>query len=92
MHLSYTRPSSEDEFHIKLNPLMKTAALGTRRLRDGEALASVWIFAGKTTIPEDARTAVQALIAGLANAVRYLVAARGRGRMLPRSDLERLLI
>ena len=92
MHLSYTGPSSEDKPRVRHNPLMKTAALGARRLRDGKALASVWIFAGKTTIPEDGRTAVEALITGSANAVRYLVAARGKGHMLPRSDLERLLI
>ena len=92
MHLSYTGLSSEDEVRVGHNPLMQTAALGARRLRDSKTLASVWIVAGKTTIPEDGREAVKALIKGSANAVRYLVAARGKGHMLPRSDLERLLI
>ena len=91
MHFTYTGLSSEDEVRVDHNPLMKAAVLGTKRLGDSKSLASVWIFAGRTTIPERGRGAVEALIKGAGNAVRHLVASRGKKNMLPRSDLERLL-
>lgn len=93
VHLAYTASDLEDE-HIPYNPLMRRAV---RETRQGEStslpsLASVWVFGGRTGIPEDGRDAVQVLVKGQRSAVVHLLAMRGKQHLLPRSDLERLLI
>lgn len=93
VHLSYAR-SEQGEARTRTNPLMREAVLRTRRdhgTLSCASLARIWVFGGITTIPDDGRDAVKALIKGKRLAVRHIVAARGHGHMLPRSDLERLL-
>lgn len=88
VHLSYTT-SAQNDPRIEANPLMREAKRYTKA--SDTALATVWVFSGWTTIPEHAKEAVKAFIKGGKHAVEHIVAARGHGHMLPRSDLERLL-
>lgn len=89
IHLSYAG-SEPGEERISTNPLMREATQERGALRCA-ALARIWVFGGITTIPKDGRDAVKTLIKGKLAAVKHIVAARGHGHMLPRSDLERLL-
>ena len=88
IHLSYTL-SEENEARIKTNPLMHAAKHRTRTACT--TLAPVWVLSGWTTVPEHAKAAVKVFIKGGRRAVGHIVAARGHGHLLPRSDLERLL-
>lgn len=92
VHFSYTGSLSEEP-RAATNPLMRIAS---RQMQGGplsyEALASIWIFGGRTTIPPDGRDAVKDLVAGRRISVESIVAARGHQDMLPRSQLERLLV
>lgn len=98
VHLSYTT-SEQNEPRIKTNPLMRAAKCHTQaqRLRRTQtkaantALPAVWVFSGWTTIPDHAKDAVKAFVKGERHAVEHMVAVRGHGHLLPRSDLERLL-
>lgn len=94
VHVSYTT-SERDGEQVELNPLLKTAVTAMQKLSPQvtyPTLARTWLFAGITTIPSDGQQEVKALVRGKSFAVRHLVAARGEERMLPRSDLERLLM
>lgn len=55
------------------------------------ALATMWVFSGRTTIPEHANNAVKAFVKGGKRAVERIMAVRGHGHRLLLSDLERLL-
>lgn len=88
IHLSYTT-SEENETRIETNPLMRAAKRQTNAA--DTTLATVWVFSGWTTIPEHAKADVRTFIKGGRSAVGHIVAARGHGHLLPRSDLERLL-
>lgn len=99
VHLSYTA-SEQYEPRMKANPLMRAAKSQSHaqrsRLRShtkapDTALPVVWVFSGWATVPEHAKDAVKAFVKGGRRAVEHIVAARGHGHMLPRSDLERLL-
>lgn len=97
VHLSYTA-SEQHEPRLETNPLMRAAKRQTqvqRAVRSTKAadtaLAVVWVFSGWTTVPEHAKDAVKAFVKGGRHAVGHIVAVRGRGHMLPRSGLERLL-
>ncbi|CAM9708595.1 unnamed protein product, partial [Scytosiphon promiscuus] len=93
IHLSYAGSERGDP-RMKTNPLMRDAVTHTRQGRAAQscgALACIWVFGGTTTIPSDGRAAVMDLVKGQRVAVRHIVASRGHGHMLPRSDLERLL-
>lgn len=89
IHLSYAGSEPGGE-RISTNPLMREATREHGTLRRA-ALARIWVFGGITTIPADGRDAVKTFIKGKWSAVKHIVAARGHGHMLPRSDLERLL-
>eukprot|EP00903_Cladosiphon_okamuranus_P011180 g10551.t1 len=98
VHLSYTQ-SEQDEPRIKTNPLMRAATNQTHVHRPWRshtnpahlALPVVWVFGGFTAVPEHAKEAVKAFVEGGRHAVEHMMAVRGHGNMLPRSDLERVL-
>lgn len=94
VHISYTT-SEPDGKQIELNPLLKTAVTAMQKMSARatySALARIWVYSGITNIPSDGQQEVKALTRGESFAVRHLIAARGKERMLPRSDLERLLM
>lgn len=91
LHASYLRSSRIGA--APPNPLLSSAATEARvRQRvTNSALASLWVFAGMTAIPQEDCEAVQALTKGGRMSVVRLLEMRGVEHMLPRSTLDRLL-
>lgn len=91
LHASYLRSSREGA--ASQNPLLSAAATEARVRHSltNSALASLWVFAGMTAIPEEDCKHVQALVKRRRMIVVRLLEMRGVEHMLPRSTLDRLL-